>query len=335
MEDPVRFIPQQWGATMVNRSSLASLAFLVWDILITLDDEIRCIWSKPNRFWTKWLFLFVRYFAVAIQVATLFVGTEIAVELHYAYHSCVSWYIFQEVSTQILIISVELILMIRVHALYDRNYIITAILFALFLVENITMIITLVHVVPGVQFDEACVVLHTPGSLIYFGVAYVAFETILFGLTLVKFVQAVRRGWGRTPVVTVLMRDGTWAFALVFVVVVINGLFYIGLDGSISAVAYAFVPIVSLMPFPTHIIYLIRWILSLESFAGCHLILNLQTLDHPDPRSTTTMSSHIEFSTNLEAHTTGTGTFRAMSDRPLPPRGPTRGGVFSFLHDSG
>src|SRR5216683_6367870 len=49
-----------------------------------------------------------------------------------------------------------------------------------------------------------------------YSAAFVAFETILFVLTLVKFLIALRDGWGRTPVVYLLVRDGTWAFMLIF-----------------------------------------------------------------------------------------------------------------------
>ena len=33
---------------------------------------------------------------------------------------------------------------------------------------------------------------------------------------LAKFVGAVRSGWGDTPVLTVLVRDGIWAYAAIF-----------------------------------------------------------------------------------------------------------------------
>ena len=47
-------------------------------------------------------------------------------------------------------------------------------------------------------------------------VAVIAFETVLLVLMLVKFVQALLSGWGDAPVLTVVVRDGIWAFALVF-----------------------------------------------------------------------------------------------------------------------
>jgi Family of unknown function (DUF6533) len=77
---------QQWPADY-SHLLVAALSFLVYDILITFDQEVASIWScvvgsfallvlppssspfrKPNRFYTKWLFFFVRYFAVAMQM---------------------------------------------------------------------------------------------------------------------------------------------------------------------------------------------------------------------------------------------------------------------------
>jgi hypothetical protein len=52
--------------------------------------------------------------------------------------------------------------------------------------------------------------------LAFYSVAFISFETILFLLTLAKFLAALRNGWGRTPVIYLLMRDGTWAFILIF-----------------------------------------------------------------------------------------------------------------------
>ena len=46
--------------------------------------------------------------------------------------------------------------------------------------------------------------------------APIAFQTVLFGLTVWKFFQAVRSGWGDVPILQLLVRDGTWAFFLLF-----------------------------------------------------------------------------------------------------------------------
>jgi hypothetical protein len=40
----------------------------------------------------------------------------------------------------------------------------------------------------------------------------VTFQTCLFGLTVVKFIEALRTGWGEGPLLVILVRDGTWAY---------------------------------------------------------------------------------------------------------------------------
>lgn len=42
------------------------------------------------------------------------------------------------------------------------------------------------------------------------------FETFLFVLTLVKFYQSVARNFGKHSILYIFVRDGTWAFALIF-----------------------------------------------------------------------------------------------------------------------
>lgn len=117
----------------------------------------------------------------------IFVGTDISAELHYTRRSCISWYIYQEVATDLLVAAVEIILMIRgarppapscaisnslrhpVNALYSANAWVTWTLGALFVVENLAILITLIKVVPEVEFDSVCVVTHSPFTLLGFG----------------------------------------------------------------------------------------------------------------------------------------------------------------------
>ena len=47
-------------------------------------------------------------------------------------------------------------------------------------------------------------------------IASLVFETFLFALTLYKFYQSVAKYFGKQSVLYVFIRDGTWAFALIF-----------------------------------------------------------------------------------------------------------------------
>ncbi|KZV69523.1 hypothetical protein PENSPDRAFT_478821 [Peniophora sp. CONT] len=278
------------GALTVDYSSVAATIFLLWDILLTIGDESVYIWPKPHTYWAKWLFLFVRYFALALQISLLFVGTRIAADFGYTHSACVIWYIYQEVAVSLLIFSVEFILVIRVKALYHRNNVLIWILYFLFLVEVVAMSVSLSKAVPLVGFDSACVVTHSPLELIYFAAAYIAFEALLFILTAYKLVSTLYHGWGSTPVLNVIVRDGTWAFAMIFATLVCNAVFYLAAgDSSMAAVAYS-------------------WIISVESFAGYRIILNMQKLEPHDISTldSPSLSTDIQFTTNIELdHTTG------------------------------
>ncbi|KAF8504164.1 hypothetical protein JB92DRAFT_2968621 [Gautieria morchelliformis] len=47
---------------IVSASSFASLAFLLYDHVLTFDTEIRLVWNYPGHRFGKGLFLFNRYF---------------------------------------------------------------------------------------------------------------------------------------------------------------------------------------------------------------------------------------------------------------------------------
>ena len=46
--------------------------------------------------------------------------------------------------------------------------------------------------------------------------AAILFQALLFTVTIYKFILAVRDGWGDVALIVLLIRDGTWAFCLLF-----------------------------------------------------------------------------------------------------------------------
>lgn len=198
---------------------VASFTFLVWDILITLDQEAEAIWTcvsphthffspsphslrKPNKFYTKWLFLFVRYFAVAMQMSVhaladrhlLFILSQRPVLRRHStvpqlplyeqrlrqmvylpgsrYPSSHSGRRVHPYCSRCVLLPLSLCRVLihfnQVHALYDRSRIVTSILVLLFIAENIVMISTLATIVPQVGFDRICTVVQSPPRLLLF-----------------------------------------------------------------------------------------------------------------------------------------------------------------------
>jgi hypothetical protein len=42
------------------------------------------------------------------------------------------------------------------------------------------------------------------------------FQALLFSLTSYRFYSTLKAGWGDVPLISIIMRDGTWAFILLF-----------------------------------------------------------------------------------------------------------------------
>ncbi|KAH9910693.1 uncharacterized protein BXZ73DRAFT_108645 [Epithele typhae] len=103
---------------------------------------------------------------------------------------CGQWQIVQGVLLQLIVTTVDVILITRVLALYNRNRILVYSLGALFLAELASL----------------CYILASP-IFQYFWIISLAFETVLFVLTIGKFIDAVRQGWGKGPVMQRFVAD--------------------------------------------------------------------------------------------------------------------------------
>jgi hypothetical protein len=100
-----------------------------------------------------------------------------------------------------------------------------------YVVGVITQFICLAHRIAKIEGSEACsdgigmtieiltyAYVYVPAvdpGLIQRRAIGAIFQIALFVLTLVKFVSALRARWSNTPIITLLMRDGTWSFFLV------------------------------------------------------------------------------------------------------------------------
>lgn len=119
--------------------------------------------------------------------------------------------------------------------MYNRARWVGLTLAALFLAEEAIMAASLARTIPYVRFNSACVSLDVPSDAVYFGcaalscarrigadgavasIAPILFEFVLLALTCTKCVSSVRAtGWRRTPLLVLLLRDGTWVFLAAF-----------------------------------------------------------------------------------------------------------------------
>lgn len=74
--------------------------------------------------------------------------------------------------------------------------------------------------------------------LTIYRVISLVFETVLFALTIAKFLCAVREGWGMGPIMQQFVADGTWAYALIFLVMLVNMMLYKFVHSSLTGICY-------------------------------------------------------------------------------------------------
>ncbi|TFK22090.1 hypothetical protein FA15DRAFT_671903 [Coprinopsis marcescibilis] len=267
LDDPRDAIEVLEGTQAVGYSSVASLTFLLYDILITFDDEVEAVW--PNRLTlTKMIFFFIRYFPLFLQISTLFIGTP---PFTFTARDCYIWNVYQALASLLIISAVDYILVLRVFALYAGNKAVKITTTMLYFAEIITISIGLGLSVPEFTFDEYCTILGSPTTFLISAGAPIAFQTVLFALTGWKFFQAARSGWGNVPIINLLMRDGSWAFMLIFLTLLSE------------AALYGFAPNAY-----TDILY--GWLNTVFAFCGYRILLNLNTLNRPSSSGRIRMS---------------------------------------------
>ncbi|KDQ52716.1 hypothetical protein JAAARDRAFT_474791 [Jaapia argillacea MUCL 33604] len=225
---------------MINYSSLSSIAFLVWDIMVTFDEEVAYIWPQPKRSPSKWLFLFTRYFSLACQIALFARSIGIFETSNSIPRGCISWLVFQSISAQAMMTSVELILMIRVYALYAGSRHIRMFIVALFGFGFSITIPSLSIVVYRFILATTCLMN----------------QILLCVLALYKSIKTIHKSHRRNRVASVVARDSLWVFLLITAVLPLEGLLWQFLG-------------------PVMRTWIFTWGMSILTFSSCRLVLNI------------------------------------------------------------
>lgn len=244
-------------AREVNYHLLSSFALQLWDMVITLQSEIEHIWPKPWNSFFKWLYLFLRYLSLAIQIfhqfAVPYLNSGKALK-----SNCFAWYVYTVIIGQFQTTAVEIILAVRVYALFNRSRRIVIILGSLMTLEFVILVIVVsgyFHRIPSIPY---CILSKPPHQIIYYAIAVVTTQSTLLGLALIKQILARRAGWGRAPLVSLLIRDGTTTFFIICVILFCIGSFCELRD--------------------ERTVIMFFWLISIISSCGCRLIVNMQRL---------------------------------------------------------
>ncbi|KDQ57130.1 hypothetical protein JAAARDRAFT_70079 [Jaapia argillacea MUCL 33604] len=276
------------ASRIIGSNSVGGLTFSIWDILITLDDEVNHIWIKRRSSWLKWLFLWTRYFGLTAQIANLFISpatTSFPLTPRFCKAALATQHLIADIT---MLISVDVILIIRLYALWDRKLWIAILLATC---TSILVVVGLTGWTLSLQSEYAygCDVVNEPYLVFYPLTILLAlsFEGLILVLTLVRCLRFRRSRQGGSPIIFTMARDGIVAFFVVALSGVVNLIIYVVLDRSLSPVGYS-------------------WFLAMTSSAGCRLILSMQRLAPRSP-SDMDLTGDPQFTTVLFDNTVRPG----------------------------
>ncbi|KAG9313240.1 hypothetical protein JVU11DRAFT_6702 [Chiua virens] len=224
----------------------SAMALVIWDSLLTLDDEVHCIWSKPGRIYVKWIYLFTRWFGLVNQV-----GIQVWYHLIATFHpvsvtTCKIFFIFEATTFQVLQVCLDVILILRIWAVFQGRwrYVVTALVIVF--VEIVVSIMIQVVSIPKSTVDGACMILDTPATTTCFGIAMTVSQTVLLSLTY-HGKSLMRSAARRSKIITIVVRDAMLVFGVVTVIppgITLVAVIYILFDRVVINVFMPWIPVI-------------------------------------------------------------------------------------------
>ncbi|KAF8156570.1 hypothetical protein B0H34DRAFT_466802 [Crassisporium funariophilum] len=225
-----------------NYSSLASLALLLYEYVVTWQFEFRYIWKSPTRSALKRIYLFSRYFALLAQIINFVLILNPLSRIPVKLEHCRQWLLFLVLGCGALFAALDAVIMLRVYALYNRSPRVAIFLCSLFGLQALAIFSTALTNYRRDSYDDACNVGRTRG------------EGLMLGRN---------TGQVEPRLASMVVHEGSWIFVLMFAIVVL-------------AVPYTFV----LDKTRPSLVFL--WPQSFFSIAACRLIMGMQRLHiHP------------------------------------------------------
>ncbi|OJA20647.1 hypothetical protein AZE42_10525, partial [Rhizopogon vesiculosus] len=155
---------------LIVSTTLTGLTVLeyTWNI----GFEMRVIWPKVWKSAEVKIFVIARYVGLAGQIFNVWFVNRMASGIKNHPLACRAWYSHQAAIMQCLLMSVELLLMLRVCKMYKNDKYVLGILFLFAVGQCATMIISARIVVPSVSFYPTCMtIVNSHPGRIYVGLS--------------------------------------------------------------------------------------------------------------------------------------------------------------------
>jgi len=206
-------------------SSMGALAWVCYDIIIAIDQEVEHVWQAR---WSpaKVLYLLARY--VSVVALVLYWLTEAVPNLPASL--CQTWPIVSGIIMVIVGVSVDLIQLLRVRAIYNANRKVTIPLYLFFAGVLLAAIIVIVTGNSNSLPDKTvyvlgCVDNHSSTATLAAWIAEMALGGVFFFLTVWKLHPYFGKRTVRTPFLTAVVEGGVLFYIVIFVAEILNTIF--------------------------------------------------------------------------------------------------------------
>ncbi|PFH53497.1 hypothetical protein AMATHDRAFT_1154 [Amanita thiersii Skay4041] len=185
--------------------SIGAFTAQIWDLIILFDDELDLLLTGNNKL-VKGLYLWSRYFPIAAQLLLRGLADPLIAQ-YTSLHLCFALHISRAIAAQLTLNNVELILLIRVYALYNRSPRIRSALVAVFTIGLLLEVaghILFLRASPGFMCETQDT---SFSAFLLFGIGASTVQSSTVALIFAKYIFD-RHTWSRTPVMLILIRDG-------------------------------------------------------------------------------------------------------------------------------
>ncbi|KAJ7707400.1 hypothetical protein B0H17DRAFT_1325257 [Mycena rosella] len=216
----------------------AALTLAAFELIANFNDELELVWKGPLRV-SNAIYIWMRYCTIVIvgQVSllsncaidsldTVRITSNFRLREVKSDHSCRSFLLAEAIACSFILVTADLILVLRVWILYGRQKKLLYFLLSLITVELIAMIITAAFAILPLRgyfhigrTILGCYSLEVPRYLAFYAAPTAVMTFIMFGMTLYKCGRTLLDNRAvRMPIITLFLRDGVFWFLAIFAI---------------------------------------------------------------------------------------------------------------------
>jgi hypothetical protein len=196
-------------------SSLSGLIFLILDHALTFKDEYNHIWRAQIRIDVQLFYLIARYLALSAEIAHYSLLRVFLIRSPIPLNVCQGWFTFLFITLSVLVFILDVVLFLRILALYERNWKIFLLCIPTLLPFAVGAWLFVGNTFSPDSFNLLCDVVKIPVELPFLAAVVIMSHGLLWVATFAKRNIAQ----GRAVVVRLVVQEGAWAFVLLCAII--------------------------------------------------------------------------------------------------------------------